>query len=214
MRHIVLATLVCSLAGCSCVQQEKPEPGSQAHGGEPAERHPNYYPLTKGGKWEYRLSVRGESHRATTEVKHLEVKGGRTFARLESRYPDAVSIGEVVSVDDRGIYREAALGSELPSPLRLLQYPVRAGAVWRDPIKVGKIEGILVVTVRDVAAVVEVPAGKFTTVTIDSAGEIAGEVGLITTTWYADGVGIVKLRQRRSGQPELLVELLRYTPGQ
>jgi hypothetical protein len=170
---------------------------------------PNYYPLTKGTKWEYRLTLDERDCEVKCEIMETETKDGRTHARIEAHLPNFVILAEVLSTDAKGVYRNAVLGAQITQPIAIIKYPIKARDVWTDKIKLGENDGNVSITVRDIAAAIEVPAGKFTTLSIESIVEMSGEK-VVACIWYADGVGIVK-QETTSGTKVMLMELKKFT---
>jgi hypothetical protein len=181
---------------------------STSFAAEPAK--PNYYPLVKGTKWEYRLCSEEREISLTCEIMEAEVREGRIYARMEAHLPNSVTLGEELSTDANGVYRNAIPGAKLNQPLSIIKYPIKVRDVWKDKIKLGEGDGNVVITVKDTAAAIEVPAGKFTTLAIESIVELNGE-RVVASIWYADGIGIVK-QQTTSGSRVMLMELKKYMP--
>jgi len=172
---------------------------------------PNYYPLTKGTKWEYRLTLDERDCDITCEIMETQMRDGMTHARMEAQLPNFVLLAEVLSTDAKGVYRNAIVGAKLTQPVLIIKYPIKARDVWKDKIKLGENDGHLNITVKDIAAAIEVPAGKFTTLSIESIVEMSGEK-VVACIWYADGVGIVK-QETTSGSKVMLMELKKFTAG-
>lgn len=172
---------------------------------------PNYYPLAKGNKWEYRILAEERDIAVVCEIVESETKDGRTCARIETLLPNSVTLCEVLSIDAKGVYRNAVMGARLTQPLPIIKYPLKAREVWKDKIKLGENDGNVVIAVKDLAVEIEVPAGKFTTLAIESTVELNGEK-VVASIWYADGVGIVK-QETTSSSGVMLMELKKYTAG-
>jgi hypothetical protein len=172
---------------------------------------PNYYPLAKGTKWEYRISGEERDFALTCEITETQIKDGKTHARIEAQLPNAVTLGEELSSDGNGVYRTAILGAKLTQPLPIIKYPIKARDAWKDKIKLGENDGNVVITVKDIASAIEVPAGKFTTLAIESIVELNGEK-VVASIWYADGIGIVK-QETICGSRVMLMELKKYSPA-
>lgn len=172
---------------------------------------PNYYPLTKGTKWEYRLMIDEVECGCLCEITEAECKDGKTKARMEAKFPNAVTIGEELSADASGVYRNAVLGAKLLQPLPIIKYPIKARDTWKDKLKLGSIEGDIAITIRDTKAKIEVSAGKFTALAIESAVEINGD-RVVASIWYVDGIGIVK-QETRAGSRLISMELKKFWPS-
>jgi hypothetical protein len=196
MRLIIALVLICFVS-------------TSSFAADPAK--PNYYPLAKGTKWEYRLTLDERDCDITCEIMETQIRYGMTHARMEAQLPNSVSLAEVLSTDAKGVYRNAIVGAKLVQPIHIIKYPVKARDVWKDKIRLGENDGNLNITVKDIAAAIEVPAGKFTTLSIESIVEMSGEK-VVACIWYADGVGIVK-QETTSGSKVMLMELKKFTAG-
>ena len=151
---------------------------------------PNYYPLAKGTKWHYRLCAEERELSVVCEIVEAEIRNGKIMARLEAKLPYG-TLEEVISADAKGVYRNAILGARLQEPLTIIKYPIKARDGWKDKMKLGESDGTFAIAVKNIAAAIEVPAGKFTTLAIESTVELNGEK-CAAVIWYADGIGIVK----------------------
>jgi hypothetical protein len=171
---------------------------------------PNYYPLAKGAKWEYRLSADERECELVCEIVESETKNGKTQARMEGRLPNSVTLGEEVSADVKGVYRNAVLGAKLVQPQTIIKYPVKVRDEWKEKIQVGDCDGTVVIKIKDTAASIQVPAGKFTTMAVESVTEMKGE-RVVANIWYADGIGIVK-QETTAGTRVLTLELKKFSP--
>lgn len=172
---------------------------------------PNYHPLAKGTKWEYRISCDSEELHATAEITESVIQNGKTHARVVSKFANGHVTGEDICGDHRGLFRTAYFGMKLADPLPILKYPVKAQQQWTDNFKLGPLEGTVLVVIKDVATAVEVPAGKFTALVVESTFETNGEKQL-TSIWYANEVGIVK-QETSVGDKTLRMELKKFTPA-
>lgn len=172
---------------------------------------PNYYPLAKGTRWEYRLSADERTIEMVCEITETEVKNGRMHARVEGRLSNSVTLGEELSMDANGVYRNAILGAKLHQPVPIIKYPIKARDGWKDNIKIGEFSGKFDLKIKDTAAEIEVPAGKFKTLAVESATEMNGEK-VVACIWYADGVGIVR-QETMVGSNTITMELKKFTPA-
>jgi hypothetical protein len=165
----------------------------------------------KGTKWDYRLSWDERETVFTCEAKEVETKDKKTFGRVDALLSSSQRLGEDLYTDDTGVYRTGFLGAKLNQPLAVIKYPFKARDVWKDKINVGEIQGTVVITVKDVAAAVQVPAGKFTALAVESVVEMNGEK-VVASIWYANGVGIVK-QETTSSSKTVIMELTKFTPA-
>lgn len=171
-----------------------------------AQPKPNLYPLAEGNKWEFRVETGGRKIDATTEIIKSEVKAGKRLFTLESRIGPVTS-REELSADGQGVYRHSFNGVTLDMPLMILQYPPRPGT-WTGKTKADGMDLSFTMTMRAVAEV-KVPAGTYKAVPVDLVGNVAGQK-LTGTTWYADGVGVVK-QSVTLGATEIQMELTKFS---
>jgi hypothetical protein len=172
---------------------------------------PNFYPLIKGTKWEYRLLMDDKEFPCVCEITDHESKGGRSSARMEAKLPNSITLTEELSSDKNGVYRTAILGAKLLQPVQIVKYPVKALDTWKERVKLDVAEGTLAVTIRDAEAVIDVPAGRFTTLVVESVVEMNGE-RVVACIWYAQGVGIVK-QETNYGARMVTMELRKFHPA-
>jgi hypothetical protein len=143
-------------------------------------------------KWEYRISADEKELTIVCEIIESVIRNGRTTARMEAKLP-AGTMEEELSADSKGVYRNAIMGGKLQQPVTIIKYPVRPKDEWKDKLRLGEADADCTITVKDTASVIEVPAGKFTTLALESVVELNGE-RCLAAIWYANGVGIVKQR--------------------
>jgi hypothetical protein len=181
------ATFVFGVAALLFLQaaSAKPKPKSKTTA--------DYFPLRVGDSWTYRNTEEGgytlkvlseEPHEGTVRfvVELLSgVKVNKTYSKANGwvlfhgeTYPD-----------------HTGLEATYDPPKQVLPNPLVAGQKWewagKDPTQVEHRESNRVVGVETVT----VPAGKFRAMKVVS--EISGaSVPLIRTSWYAEGVGLVK----------------------
>jgi hypothetical protein len=161
-----------------------------------------YYPLQVGTTWHYRS---GDSKFTVRVVKHEKV-GDTLCALLESKRDDKVVGSEHLAVTADGVYRHD-LTSLLPKsdakdkavpavtetpkpPLLVLKLPPKKGERWKiDSKSDGKVfRGGYKVDEEEVT----VPAGKYKTFRVVSIDLEVNALKPSITTYYAEGVGMVK----------------------
>jgi hypothetical protein len=173
-------------------------------------KKPNYYPLATGNKWEYQVEVGGQKIEATSEVTKSEVKGGKTFATSEVKF-GGQTITEEVSNDEKGAYRQSFQGLKLDNPMTILKYPIKGGTTWTEKVKGGGMELEAKFTVKEPEKVT-VAAGTYDkAVPVEMKLQVADQM-ITATSWYADGVGIVKQNVEVMGQT-IALELKKFTAG-
>lgn len=155
------------------------------------EKKLDLFPLAKGTKWEYELSLNGQTQDYTQEVTAVKpgAKGERAIATIGTKVGNQ-TIKEEVSADEKAVYRHSFQTMNLETPLTMLKYPYEAGAKRKETIKIGKDEAVANFESFK-AEEVKVAAGTYTAYPVTMVMETPG--GKVTSkNWYADGVGIVK----------------------
>jgi hypothetical protein len=158
---------------------------------------PEYLPLKEGLKWHYQVEANGQKRQLVTQIAKIEAINGQSLARLELVVNGIVAASEHLSVTARGIFRHRFNGEDISPPVCVLKFPVKNGASWESENKVG--EQTAKMACRVVTEEVEVPAGKFKTVSVQVVADAAG-MKITTTYWFAAGVGIVKQIAEVAGQ--------------
>jgi hypothetical protein len=198
LRHALAGLFVVVFAAVGVSQEKKDDKKAM-----------NLYPLAKGTKCEYTLTVTGRELDVTIEVTEVSEpkKGERAIATLVTKVGDRSST-EYFSADDKGVYQHAMQGQKLETPIVAVKYPVKDGTKWTEKMKQMGIE-LEAEFEQKKAEEVKVPAGKYTAypvvMTIKTNGRTYTE-----TKWYAEGVGIVKW-EIETGGDKRLVELKKFT---
>jgi hypothetical protein len=196
MKVFALSTLM--FAGLAVAQPGPPPPDA---------RPPLYFPTKVGTKWVY-------SHPdfdRTAEIRSVEDKDGTklvTVATVSLPKRGARQIyTETYAVSEKGLAMVKFNGYPFPEPL--LKLPHKAGETWKVsiPRQRNVKEHEATHTALEPEAV-EVPAGKYTAVRVQSVKTSGREIK--TTSWYAPDVGPVKFTS--DGYPGELV-LKSFTPG-
>jgi hypothetical protein len=157
-----------------------------------------YHPTREGDTQVYEIRHPDSVSEYTVVVKKVEEEypGGRTLPTVE--------------VSAAGVYRVARKDGGKPVPV--LKLPAKVGDSWSSS---ESAEGKATVSsTHRVAALdeeVEVPAGKFKAIRLETTIDIDGRMLKKTTTWYAPGVGMVKTVD--SGETERTVVLKAFKPG-
>lgn len=187
----------------------------------------SYYPLQVGAVWHYRA---GDS-KFTIRVARHEKVGNTLCALLETTRDGKVVGSEHVAVTDDGVYRydltypqtqsdarfQAERGNEkgerklvtltLAPPMLILKLPQKNGDSWKVD---SKGDGM---TFRGGFQVAEqeitVPAGTYKTFRISSQDLEVNALKLTITTFFAEGVGMVKQRIQM-GDAKVDIELEKF----
>jgi hypothetical protein len=169
------------------------------------------FPLAKGMKWEYEVSVAGQTKDVVQEVTKVTAgkKGERAIATLTTNI-EAQMFTEDMSTDDKAIYRHAFNGMALETPLAIVKYPFKAGSTWKETIKIGQEEALAKFDTSK-SEEVKVAAGKYTAYPVLMEMETMGQK-VSSKSWYADGVGMVK-QEVNLGAKKITMELKKFTKG-
>lgn len=166
------------------------------------------FPLAKGTKWVYALKGAEDypwEHVVTNVSKPN--KGERAVVTVTYTFRDLKKEYRY-SVDETAVYEHTRGGTELDAPLVMIKLPLKAGTKWTEQFKyVGDVTAEYEV---NKAEEVKVSAGTFTAYPVVQS--IKTELGKSTvTTWYADGVGMVKQEIKAFGKPDV-IELKSFEP--
>jgi hypothetical protein len=174
----------------------------------------SYFPLPVGATWTRRADDGVEVTARVTETKTvgsaectvLETRTGRGLGGGVVRVCYEQSAEAVHALETRGL----GITLRLEPPRPVLQFPPQAGKSWSWTPK----NLPLSMTVTDTwlqEESVRVPAGTFTAWKLQSVSK-RGSATATLYTWYAMGVGIVKVVREENGvrDPEGSSELIRY----
>ena len=171
-----------------------------------------YFPTTEGTKRVYETRTGENVSEHTEVVTKVEKKDGAFRVAVGQEVDGEMRVTSVFEVSARGVSRVANAAGDLPNPVPLLKLAAKPGDTW-DWEREGP-GGFGPVTTRYTAGPeeeVEVPAGKFKALRVESATELKGRVTKYTL-WYAPGVGLVK-SVSTSGGPERNQVLKAFKPG-
>jgi len=161
---------------------------------KPAKTAADYFPLRVGDSWTYRNSEEGgytlkvlseEPHAGGPSRYVVELLSGVKILHIFSKQNGWVLFHSESYPEHEG------LQASYEPPKQYLPNPLIAGQAWtwsgKDPTQVEHQERSRAVGAEEV----KVPAGKFRAMKVVT--EVAGGGAKKTTTsWYADGVGLVK----------------------
>jgi hypothetical protein len=196
MRSLLL--LVAVVAGAAWAAADEP-------------KKPNYYPLAKGNKWEYEVTLTDKKkHTEVVEVAATEVKDGKLLATVKKSPNPSVISTHVYRADDSAVVELRWNDIEYGPPIPHLKFPLKKGEKWslKRNIDGGTLERTW--TVGEPVEVT-VPAGKFKAVPIVYTEDVAG-IKVTGTRYYADGVGLVR-REAVFFLGTVTEELTKFTPG-
>lgn len=164
-----------------------------------------YFPVVEGAK---RVMQRkdGKGSDTTETVTKVEVKDGvyKVTAERKGVGPGGMGSATVVrEVSGKGVYVVDADKEGYP----LIKLPAKEGDKWE--VKQG---GRTWTYMAGKEEEVEVPAGKFKALRVESEADASRKPALKDTHWYTPGVGYVKSVISINGR-ETTFELKSFTPG-
>ena len=168
-----------------------------------------YYPSAKGTKLEYRLTLDGKVADFVTQVAGVETKDGKSYMKAMIQVGTA-QLTEEYMADENGLYLLAGFAGKCDPPRTVLRYPLKPGDTWSEKYKEGGIVRELTAKVRK-PELLELGGGKFNAFPVDTVIK-AGTDTSTATTWFAEGIGIVKMHVTNAPKPATItLELLKVT---
>jgi hypothetical protein len=169
-----------------------------------------YLPTTVGDKRVFETSSRGKTGEVSEWVTAVEKKDGLTVVSFSGEEGGPTLYQYGASKD--GAFRVSAGNNVYTPPYRLLKLPMKEGETWEElaPALAGTANPKMKYTTGKEEEV-EVPAGKFRAIRVESESVINGAV-IRTTQWHVVGLGIVKVLTKDNGGERLQV-LKSFTPG-
>jgi hypothetical protein len=178
----------------------------------PKDRLFPYAPTRIGDTAIYEISANGKEQEMTEQVTGVERKGREIVITTTTQINNRKSVTNRYSYSDEGLFRLTLGAREYDPPLCLLKLPARPGLKWEgtDWLTKGG-ERAMTYTIKDVEEI-EVPAGKFKAIRVETESKQSENNVTRSTTWYAPGVGPVKtVSQVRTF--EMVRVLKSFTPG-
>jgi hypothetical protein len=169
-----------------------------------------YYPLTVGNKWVYKIG----DQEATVRVAGIERIDKEDCFRVETEIASGVKVSEVYAKRTDGIYRVKVKDDILKNPVKILPTPAKLDASWKINSALGGQTVTGTMTVKGVAEKVKTPAGEFVAVLVESSDADIGGMKVQLRFWYAKGVGLVKQEIALGGLDPITLELSKFTPGE
>jgi len=165
----------------------------------------SYYPLQVGNAWHYKVGDK----RISTKVSTQEKIGDLMTARIETIVDGNVATTENVAQTAEGFARVAFSGQKTDKPVLFLKMPPKKGESWEINTKIGSevVKGKFIGDEEEI----EVPAGKYKTVTSAGEFEINGRPAAFKY-WFAPNVGVVKLNVKFDNM-DITAELQKFEPA-
>ena len=176
-----------------------------------------YFPLKQKTKWTYKV----QDQIVEVQVSGTEKINNEDCAKVDTIVNNKVVASEWYAVRADGIYRVKVKDDKIDPPVKILEIPAKKGKEWEVKSKVGNQSVAGKFKITDDAAKVNVPAGfsapgftgtAFNTVVVEGVDmDIAGTKATVKT-WYAKGIGIVKLSFKIQ-DAESVLELTKFEEG-
>jgi DUF3108-like len=171
---------------------------------KPAPRY--YYPTTLGDKLVYALRDDDKNTEVTEIVERVEAKDAGIIVTMRRTPGD---LTRKVWVTETAVLAVSEQGIDHDPPITLVKLPAKAGAEWDSTPKAARLGAVSGHKSKVVGEEeVEVPAGKFKAIRVDSIISLSGERYTVSQ-WYVPGVGLVKT-QRAPNDREVLKS---FAPG-
>jgi hypothetical protein len=168
-----------------------------------------YFPLKQKTKWTYKV---------LDQTVEVVVNGTEKFNNEECTKVDTLVNGKVVaselySVKPDGVYRVKVKDDKIEPPVRVFAIPAKKDFEWEIKSKVGNQSVSGKFKVKDISEKVTTPGGTtYEAVLVEGNDmEIAGTKTTVKT-WYAKGVGVVKLEFKIQDAVSTL-ELTKFEEG-
>jgi hypothetical protein len=187
-------------------------PGLSQDAPKKAEKLPDYYPLKVGTKWTYEVDPgNGQKLQVGNQITKIETIDGTSLALMEIVVNGMVASTEHLESTPKGVFRHRSKGVEVSPPVCVIKYPYKEGDTWMAEPKIGPQQ--LKLSIKSgKEEEVSVPAGKYKAVSVNVETVVNG-VKIISTSWHAPDVGIVKQFTEFGGK-NLKMELVKFEAAQ
>lgn len=168
----------------------------------------DFFPLTAGTTWIYRVS--GQDERFIVKVVRQEMVGTQTCMLLEAMLKEKVVATEHLAFTKHGLCRFRADKEDIDPPVCVLKLPATDRLRWNAEYKLGSRSAKSTFSITTGETLV--PAGNFKTTTVLADVSEGVGPGRGSRTWisYAKGVGIVKQTIEEGKRPQLVLELEKF----
>jgi hypothetical protein len=169
-------------------------------------------PLRVGNTWEFEMELGNATSTFTTHMVKVEkFDGEQLFESVREIDGRASGAAQILSANEKGLFRHRTNGQEVTPPLCMIKYPFKPGDKWTSKVRVGDRETEISAAAGEPTEV-EVPAGKFIAYPVTMVEEQNG-ANQQTTYWYAADVGCVLQIGTRDGKPWYTYRLKKFTPA-
>jgi len=171
-----------------------------------------YYATKVGDKLVYELQAAGGVTGEITEcITQVDKQGDALIVSVERELKGRKTAPSQFSVSEKGVTRIATAGRELPIPIPMLKLPGKPGDTWTWEPDAGGGPASKTTYTLGKEEEIEVPAGKFRALRVESEQDLGGRV-FKSTLWHAPGVGLVK-SVMNNGATDRTQVFKSYTPG-
>jgi hypothetical protein len=182
-------------------------PAGQAAPGTKEKGPAYYFPSTLGDRLEFEATADGKPAGGfVLEVLEVEKKGGAVVVTVSNDSPGTGRLTYQYRLTESGVERLRSGDTAYAAPVPLLRLPAKAGDTWEWTHPISKTKRSYK-TVKE--EVVEVPAGKFKAVRVETVIDDEGTY----TDWYAPGLGNIKREVSRPLLGNGVRVLKSFTPG-
>jgi hypothetical protein len=155
-----------------------------------------YFATRVGDKWVYEEVINGMQSERIEVVTKVEKRNKESIVTtfLEHEGKRLPSTRTLTLVSSKGLFCLGLGPDEFKRPWCRIKFPANPGMSWKEPDQLpgSPYKEIEYTIVGEEDAVV--PAGKFRCIRVDSRVEDGG-----WSTWYAAGIGVVKLTYNKVG---------------
>jgi hypothetical protein len=170
----------------------------------------DYYPLTVGNTWQYKVGTTGFLLKVAKKEKVKTDKGDIECARIELVTNNKTASFEHIGITPDAIVRYTFEGKPAAPPIPFFKLPPKKGASWEVD---SKIDGqVLKGKFTSGEEEIKVPAGSFKTVTVTGKDLDVNGRKMTLTYYFADKVGMVKQVIELEGQ-KIIIELEKFEPA-
>lgn len=166
-----------------------------------------YFPTELAATWLYEEDFGWGKHEIRYKVTSVEKQSDGLVVSVGPPNPGRINTADRWLVSEKGLFRLQVAGVKLDAPLCVLRLPFKSGEKWKVRISGSRqlprdadgnqiVSSIQTQTGSVTEAAVEevvVPAGKYRAVRVEMVHSPAGGKETRYTSWFAPGVGEVKV---------------------
>jgi hypothetical protein len=204
MRPLFLLVILSIMAGCSPAKK-----GPVTKQVSEDMKQPDFFPITEGMKLEYRITVDGKAADLIVMGTAVETKEGNRTINTKIQVGSGGWTEEHM-VTENGLFLVTSCYGKCDPPRQVLKYPIKAGDTWAQSYKDGETDTEAKTTVLE-AESIEVGGSKYKAYPVCNIIKSKDNTAT-STTWYVEGVGVVKMRVEDAPKPaSFTLELRKIT---